>query len=183
MVVGPVFMFLIHHRFPAKEVPRKISRYVHATNLALLVVATLMSLGMGFKTYLLIQLPVLTLTTAVGHWLFYVQHQFEGVYWERQENWNHIDAALRGSSYYKLPRILQWFSGNIIFHHLHHLSPAIPNYYLERCHKEHTVFQQVPTLSLWSSLKSLSLRLWDEQNRRLITYRELRRIRMKLANG
>ncbi|MFC1762474.1 fatty acid desaturase [Planctomycetota bacterium] len=183
MVVGPTFMFLIHHRFPAKEVPKRINRYVHATNLAILVSAVFMSLLIGFKTYVLIQLPVLALTTAVGHWLFYVQHQFEGVYWERQENWSFVDAALRGSSYYKLPKILQWFSGNIIFHHLHHLSPAIPNYNLERCHEDHPVFQQVTTLSLWSSLKSLSLRLWDEQSQRLISYRELRTIRMELTSG
>lgn len=183
LVVGPVFMFLIHHRFPAKEVPKRINRHVHATNLAILAVAVLMSLVFGFKTYALIQISVLALTTAVGHWLFYVQHQFEGVYWERQENWDPVDAALRGSSYYKLPKILQWFAGNIGFHHLHHLSPAIPNYNLERCHDDHLAFQAVTTLGLWPSFKSLPLRLWDEQSQRLIGYREFRRIRMQRASA
>jgi omega-6 fatty acid desaturase (delta-12 desaturase) len=183
LVVGPTFMFLIHHRFPAPEVPKRISRHVHATNLAILALGVFMSLLIGFKTYLLIQIPILALTTCVGHWLFYIQHQFEGVYWERQENWNFVDAALRGSSYYKLPKILQWFSGNICFHHLHHLSPAIPNYYLSRCHADHPAFQQVTTINLWTSLKSLSLRLWDEQGQRLIGYRELRTIRMGLTGA
>jgi omega-6 fatty acid desaturase (delta-12 desaturase) len=106
-----------------------------------------------------------------------VQHQFEGVYWDRREEWDYTEAALRGSSFYKLPRILQWFSGNIGFHHLHHLSPRIPNYHLEKCHEADPVFQRVPHVTLFTSLKSLSLRLWDEQRNRLVGYSHLRRLR------
>jgi hypothetical protein len=89
----------------------------------------------GFKTYLLLRSGVLLVASVAGVWLFYVQHQFEGVYWERREEWDYCTAALKGSSFYKLPKILQWFSGNIGFHHIHHLSPRIPNYNLEKCHR------------------------------------------------
>jgi omega-6 fatty acid desaturase (delta-12 desaturase) len=121
-----------------------------------------------------IQLIILSVAGSAGIWLFYVQHQFEGVYWERGEDWDYIAAALQGSSYYKLPKVLQWFSGNIGFHHIHHLNPSIPNYYLERCHRSSPLFQEVRTITLLSSLRSLSFRLWDESGRRLIGYRQLR---------
>jgi omega-6 fatty acid desaturase (delta-12 desaturase) len=110
-------------------------------------------------------------------WLFYVQHQFEGVYWERGEDWSFVAAALQGSSFYKLPRILQWFSGNIGFHHIHHLSPRIPNYNLEKCHKADPLFQEVKPITLFSSFKSFTFRFWDEHNRQLIGYRRLRQLR------
>jgi len=113
----------------------------------------------------------------VGIWLFYVQHQFEGVYWERGDQWDYTAAALQGSSFYKLPKILQWFSGNIGFHHIHHLSARIPNYNLERCHRAHPLFQSVKSITLGSSLKSFTFRLWDEQNRRLVGFGPLREMR------
>jgi omega-6 fatty acid desaturase (delta-12 desaturase) len=111
---------------------------------------------------------------SVGVWLFYVQHQFDGVYWARSEDWDYTSAALEGSSFYKLPRILQWFSGNIGYHHIHHLSSRIPNYNLERCHNSHPLFQSVKPVTLLSSLKSFTFRLWDEQKRKLVGYRHLR---------
>jgi omega-6 fatty acid desaturase (delta-12 desaturase) len=109
-----------------------------------------------------------------GIWLFYVQHQFEGVYWERSQEWDYCTAALKGSSFYKLPRILQWFSGNIGFHHIHHLSPRIPNYSLEKCHQAEPLFQTVKPVTLFSSLKSLTFRLWDERRRRLVGFGALK---------
>ncbi|MCX6848198.1 MAG: fatty acid desaturase, partial [Verrucomicrobia bacterium] len=117
----------------------------------------------------------------IGIWMFYVQHQFEDVYWERDENWDYTAAALQGSSFYKLPKVLQWFSGNIGFHHIHHLSPRIPNYNLERCHKADPMFQEVRPITLFSSLRSLSLRLWDEQLGRLVGYRHMRQVRKERA--
>jgi omega-6 fatty acid desaturase (delta-12 desaturase) len=116
--------------------------------------------------------------TAAGVWLFYVQHQFEGVYWRRRAEWDYLAAALQGASYYKLPRLLQWFSGNIGFHHLHHLSPRIPNYNLEKCQKENPVFECVRPLTLRSSLRCLRLRLYDEDRRRLIGFGELNQLRL-----
>jgi omega-6 fatty acid desaturase (delta-12 desaturase) len=106
-----------------------------------------------------------------GVWLFYIQHQFEGVAWEHKEDWYFTQAALQGSSFYRLPKILQWFSGNIGFHHIHHLSPRIPNYNLEK------LFQTVPSITLRSSLKSFNFRLWDEKSRRLVGFRHLKQMR------
>jgi omega-6 fatty acid desaturase (delta-12 desaturase) len=128
----------------------------------------------GIVPYLLIQSTVMMVAGAAGVWLFYVQHQFEDVYWERGDNWNYTAAALQGSSYYKLPRILQWFSGNIGFHHIHHLSPRIPNYNLQKCHESDPLFQQVKPLTLASSLKSLAFRLWDEEGKKLVGYARMR---------
>jgi omega-6 fatty acid desaturase (delta-12 desaturase) len=113
--------------------------------------------------------------------LFYVQHQFEGVQWSRRAEWDYAEAALRGSSYYKLPRVLQWFTGNIGFHHIHHLSPGIPNYKLEKCYRETPMFQQVEPVTLWCSLKSLSFRLWDEQRRKLVGFGRLRTLRREIS--
>jgi omega-6 fatty acid desaturase (delta-12 desaturase) len=113
---------------------------------------------------------------ATGLWLFYVQHQFQGVYWERDDKWDYTAAALRGSSYYKLPKVLQWISGNIGFHHIHHLSPRIPNYNLQKCHESDPRFAQVTSLSLLSSLQSLKLRFWDEQTKQLVGYAHIRKL-------
>jgi omega-6 fatty acid desaturase (delta-12 desaturase) len=116
---------------------------------------------------------------SAGVWLFYVQHQFEGVYWERGEKWDYATAALQGSSFYKLPKLLQWFSGNIGFHHIHHLSARIPNYHLEKCHRAEPLFQKVKPITLFASFKSFTFRLWDEQRRELVGYRHLRTVRIK----
>jgi omega-6 fatty acid desaturase (delta-12 desaturase) len=168
--IGSLGVFLIGHRFSSRTSGKRERHSVYWTNLALLGIILLMSALIGFKAYLLIQLPVLILGTSVGVWLFYVQHQFEGVYWARQERWNFVAAGLQGSSFYKLPRILQWFTGNIGFHHIHHLSPRIPNYNLERCHYENPLFQQVKPLTLLSSLRCLNFRLWDENQQKLVGF-------------
>lgn len=142
------------------------------TNLALALLWTVQIVLLGWQTMLLINLPVIILASSVGTWLFYVQHQFERTYWEHTPQWDFTLAAMHGSSYYKLPRILQWFTGNIGFHHIHHLSPRIPNYRLEECHKDNELFQRVVQLTLRSSLSSIHLTLWDEERQRLITFRE-----------
>src|SRR5438477_12985517 len=117
---------------------------------------------------------VMGVAGSAGVWLFYVQHQFEGVYWERAEEWDYATAALQGSSFYKLPKVLQWFSGSIGFHHIHHLSPRIPNYHLEKCHNAEPLFQTVKPVTLFSSFKSLTFRLWDEQKRKMVGYKTAR---------
>jgi omega-6 fatty acid desaturase (delta-12 desaturase) len=176
-VIAPLFVFLIWQRLPNSKSSGRERLSVHLTNLALLAVTLVMGFVMGFKAFLIIQIAIMGLAASVGVWLFYVQHQFEGVYWERGENWDYTTAALKGSSFYKLPKILQWFSGNIGFHHIHHLSPRIPNYHLEKCHEAEPLFQTVKPVTLLSSFKSFTFRLWDEQKRRLVGYGHLRTIR------
>lgn len=133
----------------------------------------------GFGSYLLIQSIVLAAAGAAGLWLFYVQHQFEDVYWERGERWNSTAAALQGSSFYKLPKVLQWFSGNIGFHHIHHLSPRVPNYNLQACHESDRRFEQVNPVTLVSSLKCLTFRFWDEQGGKLVGHAYMRELQRK----
>jgi omega-6 fatty acid desaturase (delta-12 desaturase) len=173
-VLAPVFLFLIKQRFSSKKAGRRERTSVYWTNLAVLAMGAGLSCLFGFKTYVLLQLGVLLVAGVAGVWLFYVQHQFEGVYWERRDEWNYYEAALQGSSFYKLPRILQWFSGNIGFHHIHHLSPRIPNYNLEKCHLAEPLFQTVKPVTLFASFKALTFRLWDEQRRKLVGFRAVK---------
>jgi omega-6 fatty acid desaturase (delta-12 desaturase) len=176
-VLAPLFLFVIQQRFPALKAGRRERRSVYWTNLALLGVAAALSFTFGFKAYLLIQLTVMMVAGAAGVWLFYVQHQFEGVYWARHDEWDYTTVALQGSSFYKLPKVLQWFTGSIGFHHIHHLRPGIPNYNLEKCHRAVPLFQTVKPVTLLSSLKSLTFRLWDEQRQKLVGYGHLRTVR------
>ncbi len=174
--VAPLFL-LVAHRFCSAKAGRRERDSVHLTNIALLAMGTGLSFLFGLPTYLLLQFGVLLAAGIAGVWLFYVQHQFEGVYWERNHEWDYATAALQGSSFYKLPKVLQWFSGNIGFHHIHHLSPRIPNYHLEKCHYAEPLFQTVKPVTLFSSFKSLTFRLWDEQRRRLVSFGELKQRR------
>jgi acyl-lipid omega-6 desaturase (Delta-12 desaturase) len=176
-VLAPMYVFLIKHRFPRHNANRRDRLSVYSTNVALMGMAAGLVWAFGFKAYVLLQLAVLVVAGAAGFWLFYVQHQFEDAYWEHRENWDYTTAALQGSSFYKLPRLLQWFSGNIGYHHIHHLSPRIANYNLERCHRAHPLFQNVKPVTLLSSLRSFTFRLWDEQHKRLVGFRHLRNLR------
>ena len=176
-VLAPLWVFLIQQRFASGDAGKRERRSVYWTNRALLALVAMMCFTVGWKTYLLVQFPVMMIAAAAGVWLFYVQHQFEDTYWERRGNWDFTTAALRGSSYYKLPRLLQWFSGNIGFHHIHHLSPSIPNYRLQECHDADPVFQEVTPITLVSSLKCVNYRLWDEERRKLVGFRDARRKR------
>ena len=176
-VLAPLFLFLVMQRIPSFKAPTRERYSVYWTNLALGAMAAGLIWFFGLKAYLIIQLIVLMVAGSTGVWLFYVQHQFEGVYWERGDNWDYAQAALQGSSFYKLPKVLQWFSGNIGYHHVHHLSPRIPNYHLEKCHKTEPLFQTVKPVTFFASFKSFTFRLWDEQRRKLVGYGHLRTIR------
>ena len=141
-ILGPTFMFFIMHRLPLPNYGRKYTINVYLANLAILAMAVSLSLLMGWQAYLMIQMPVMMIGGTAGIWLFYIQHQFEDTYWDRNENWNYVASALLGASFYKLPKILEWFSGNIGYHHIHHLSPRIPNYNLATCQKQSPVLQK-----------------------------------------
>jgi omega-6 fatty acid desaturase (delta-12 desaturase) len=169
--IGPLVMFLVKHRLVLSKRATPHERMsVHWTNLGILFLAIGMSAWMGFLPYLFLQLIAIGVAGSLGTWLFYVQHQFEGVRWERKDRWDYVEAALEGSSFYKLPKILQWFSGNIGFHHVHHLSPRIPNYHLEKCHNAESLFHDVPAVTLFESWKCLGFRLWDERHQRLVGF-------------
>lgn len=172
----PIFLFLVLYRFPFGEKRKRERNSVHYTNLALLAFAIIMSLLIGFWPFVTLQLSVLMVASICGVWLFYVQHQYEGVYWQKHEAWDFARAAVEGSSFYRLPKVLQWFTGNIGYHHIHHLSPRIPNYNLEACHREITMFE-VTSITLWESFRSLNFRLWDEKNNRLISFRGLKNMK------
>ncbi|MDX1521623.1 MAG: fatty acid desaturase [Anaerolineae bacterium] len=176
-VVAPFFLFVILYRFPSPGVKalKKFQASIHWTNLALTILVGSLIWLFGLKAVLLVYIPVMLFSASAGTWLFYVQHQFEDAYWTDQGNWEYTLAALAGSSYYQLPKVLQWFTGNIGFHHIHHLSPRIPNYLLEKCHKENPIFQDTVVLTLRSSLGTIFLSLWDEQQKKLIGFHQLRK--------
>jgi omega-6 fatty acid desaturase (delta-12 desaturase) len=132
---------------------------------------------MGWRDYMLTIWPAALIAGAAGVFLFYVQHQFEDAYWESADSWDYDAAALRGSSYLKLPKVLQFFTGNIGLHHVHHLSARIPNYNLQRAHDDHDVFQTVPTLTLATAVHTVRLKLWDAESARLVTFGEARAMR------
>jgi omega-6 fatty acid desaturase (delta-12 desaturase) len=175
--VGPWFTFLIAQRFTSPGSRPRERASVYATNLMILAIIGVMWATIGINAYVLIQLPVMLVAGLVGVWLFYIQHQFDGTYWERHGEWDYVTAALNGSSYFKLPKVLQWFTGNIGLHHIHHLSSRIPNYALQQCMDENPMFQDVTTITLGSSLKSLRLNLWDESQQRLVGFGHLRSLR------
>jgi omega-6 fatty acid desaturase (delta-12 desaturase) len=175
--VGPLYLFLVQQRMINWSETKRVRLSVLRTNLTIVTILAIAYFTIGLKAFVAVQLPITIIASSAGVWLFYVQHQFEGVYWERGENWDYVAQALEGSSFYKLPKLFQWFSGSIGFHHVHHLSARIPNYLLEKCHKESGLFEHVPEITLVKSLRCLTYRLWDEETGELITFSGLRRIR------
>ena len=168
--VGPVFAMIIGPRIVARKAAPRMRNSVIRTDIVLAVIAAALIWAIGLGDLLLVWAPAALLAGAVGIWLFYVQHQFEDAYWQHADGWTYADAALRGSSFLDLPKVLQFVSGNIGYHHIHHLSVRIPNYNLQRAHEENPVFQSVPTLSLRDGLRAVRLKLWDEERARLVTF-------------
>lgn len=181
LFVAPFVLFVVIQRIPSTT-GRRERRSVWWMNLMVACFVVAMSWIYGIKDYLLVQLIVTMVAGAGGVWMFYVQHQFEDAYWEQGDNWDYTTAALQGSSFYKLPAILQWFSGNIGFHHIHHLNPRVPNYNLQRCHDADPIFRTIKPITLVASLKSLALRLLDEKTRRLTGYGPMRQRRREQRN-
>ena len=172
--IGPVYALILQPRLVPRSARPRNRHSVIGTNVALAVLVAALCWLVGWREFLLVQAPTALLAGSAGVFLFYVQHQFEDAYWESSEHWSYEDAALRGSSYLKLPRVLQFFTGNIGLHHVHHLSARIPNYNLQRAHDENAVFHSVPTLSLWDGLRTVRLKLWDEDRKRMVTFAEAR---------
>ena len=172
--IGPAYYFLLRNRWPSPGANKHDFHSVIITNLSIAAIVGVATWAIGFKTYLLVQLPILLMAATFGVWLFYIQHQFEGVYWARHAEWDPWRAALEGASFYKLPKILQWLSGNIGYHHVHHARPGIPNYNLQQCYDETPELQRVKPVTVLGSLKSVRCNLWDEKQRKLVSFRSLR---------
>ncbi|MGH2909845.1 MAG: fatty acid desaturase [Solirubrobacteraceae bacterium] len=172
--LGPIFAMMIGPRLATRSQRPRLRHSVLGTDLALAIVIGGLCWLIGWQDFLLIWAPSSLLAGSVGIWLFYVQHQFEDAYWKQSSDWSYDDAALRGSSYLKLPKILQFFSGNIGLHHVHHLNSKIPNYNLQRAHDENPMFQQVPVLTLRDGIRAMRLKLWDESRGTLITFGQAR---------
>ncbi|MNX61798.1 Fatty acid desaturase [compost metagenome] len=173
--IGPVYVFLVIYRFNRKGAKPKERMNTYITNVGIAAAVTLLIWAIGWQAFLLVQLPIFFVSGVAGIWLFYVQHQFEDSYFEPEEDWDYVQAAMHGSSFYKLPRLLHWITGNIGFHHIHHLSSRVPNYYLEKVHNQNPQLQKVQTITLLTSLKSLRFRIWSEQKKKFIGFRDLKR--------
>ncbi|MBI3871571.1 MAG: fatty acid desaturase, partial [candidate division Zixibacteria bacterium] len=172
--LGPAYLFILKHRLPA-DLPRSWKREwrsVMWTNLGIAAVIVLMSWTVGVKTFFMIQTPITLLAGSMGVWLFYIQHQFEETYWRPQQSWDYHEAGLQGSSYYDLPAVVNWFTGNIGVHHVHHLCSGIPNYRLRQCLRENEELQKVTRLTIADSIRCSRLKLWDEDAGRLVGFRQ-----------
>jgi omega-6 fatty acid desaturase (delta-12 desaturase) len=173
-LLGPVFLLVVRH-LPSAGIARtkKATVESRATTAAIVVLILALGFALGWKALLLIYGPVLLIAGATGNWLFYVQHQFEDAYWQPHGEWSYADAAMQGASYYRLPRVLEWMTGRIGLHHVHHLDPKIPNYHLRRCHDENGMLQAVTVLTVRESIRTASLKLWDPARGRMIGFRAL----------
>jgi len=177
LVVLPPFIFLLLYRVPF-DTPREWRKerlVVHLTNAALAAVFVGLGLAIGFGNVVQVQLPISAVAAVFGVWLFSIQHRFEGTLWLRRGQWDPTTVSLQGSSFLKLPRVLQWFTGNIGYHHIHHLNSRVPNYRLQECHEAAPSLAAVPTLNLWQGLGSFRFALWDEAQQRMVPFPRLRR--------
>jgi omega-6 fatty acid desaturase (delta-12 desaturase) len=181
--IGPIAALLVGPRIVSRDARPRMKRSVIGTNIALAAVVAGLCWLIGWRDFLLVQAPTVMLAGSAGIWLFYVQHQFEDAYWQESGGWSYADAALRGSSHLKLPKVLQFFSGNIGLHHVHHLNARIPNYNLQRAHDENPIFHSVPTLSFMDGMRAVRLKLWDERTGRMVSFAQARAPRTGVGAG
>ncbi|MGP7819771.1 fatty acid desaturase [Niallia sp. 01092] len=180
-ILGPIYEFLIMNRFNRKDARWKERANTYFTNIAIVLLVVMLVTTLGWEPFLLVQLPIFLISGSIGVWLFYVQHTFEDTYFEEDKDWDYVKAAVEGSSFYKLPKWMQWLTGNIGYHHVHHLSPRVPNYLLEEVHKNTAPLQNVPTVTLTTSLRSLKFHLWDEGKKQFIPFSDLKQIHQSLT--
>lgn len=175
--IAPVFLFVVLQRIPKKDASKKEVKNTILTNVALIIYSVVLSLLFGWQTYVLYQTLIIATASAAGVWLFYVQHQFEEVYWESSKEWDLVDAALKGSTFYKLPIVFEWVSGYIGYHHIHHLNARVPNYNLKACYKSIKPLQNTKTVTLFESFRLGALHFYDEKRKVMITYKQLKKQR------
>ncbi|MCV9900416.1 fatty acid desaturase [Exiguobacterium sp. N5] len=174
--LGPLWLILVTSRFNRKDARKKERQNTYLINISLVVLYSVLIYLIGWQAFLIVQGTTMFIAGVLGIWLFYVQHTFEDSYFEDEQEWDYVKAAIEGSSYYELPKVLQWVTGNIGFHHVHHLSPRVPNYHLEKAHTSTPPLQRATTIGLFSSLKSLRYKLYDANNKTFVTFREVRHL-------
>ncbi|PEZ63969.1 fatty acid desaturase [Bacillus anthracis] len=174
--LGPIYVFLLKNRFNRKGARQKERMNTYLTNIIIVALIAILCWAMGWQSFLLVHGTIFLIAGSVGIWLFYVQHTFEDSYFEEDKDWEYVKAAVEGSSFYKLPKILQFLTGNIGFHHVHHLSPRVPNYKLEEAHNNTLPLKNVPTITLATSLQSLRFRLWDEKSNNFVSFKDVKNI-------
>lgn len=174
--LGPIYVFLLKNRFNRKGARKKERMNTYLTNVLIVALVGLLCWAIGWQSFLLVHGFIFLIAGSIGIWLFYVQHTFEDSYFEEDKEWEYVKAAVEGSSFYKLPKILQFLTGNIGYHHVHHLSPRVPNYKLEEAHNNTLPLKNVPTITLATSLRSLRFRLWDEQNNNFVSFKEVKNL-------
>ncbi|OWW10987.1 fatty acid desaturase [Bacillus sp. MB353a] len=174
--LGPIYVFLLKNRFNRKGARQKERMNTYLTNIIIVAVVAILCWAIGWQSFLLVHGTIFLIAGSVGIWLFYVQHTFEDSYFEEDKDWEYVKAAVEGSSFYKLPKILQFLTGNIGFHHVHHLSPRVPNYKLEEAHNNTLPLKNVPTITLATSLRSLRFRLWDEKSNNFVSFKDVKNI-------
>jgi omega-6 fatty acid desaturase (delta-12 desaturase) len=172
--IGPIYVFVFKNRFNRKGAKKKERMNTYLTNILIVALIGVLTWAVGWQTVLFVQGSIFLISGSVGIWLFYVQHTFEDAYFEEDKEWEYVKAAVEGSSFYKLPKLMQFLTGNIGFHHVHHLSPRVPNYKLEEAHKNTPPLQNVPTISLATSLRSLRFRLWDEESKNFVSFKDVK---------
>lgn len=176
-VAFPPLLFLLLYRLPFDTPPSWVRerRSVHLTNLSLIALFGTLTILFGWRQVLLVHVPVIAVSSILGVWLFSLQHRFEASVWTPKAEWNYVDAALRGASWFRLPRVLHWLTGNIGYHHVHHLNPRVPNYRLARAHEAVQAMRPVKPLGFGRALSSPGLTLWDEASGRLVRFRDARK--------
>lgn len=177
--LGPIYVFLLKNRFNRKGARKKEKNNTYLTNVLIVVFAALLCLAVGWQSFLLVQGSIFMISGSIGIWLFYVQHTFEDSYFEENEEWEYVLAAVEGSSFYKLPKLMQFLTGNIGYHHVHHLSPRVPNYKLEMAHNNTQPLENVPTITLATSLRSLRFRLWNEESKNFVSFKDIKYLTKK----
>jgi acyl-lipid omega-6 desaturase (Delta-12 desaturase) len=181
--IGPLFLVLISSRFNRKDARQKERNNTYLTNAVLVVLYTLMILLIGWQAFVIVQGTIMFVAGALGIWLFYIQHTFEDSYFEEESEWDYVKAAVDGSSYYKLPKVLQWATGNIGFHHVHHLSPRVPNYNLEVAHESVPPLHNATTITIKTSLESLKYKLYDPKKKGFVTFGEVKSMVQKASRS
>lgn len=177
--LGPIYQFLIKNRFNRKAARKNERMNTYLINMLIFLVSGILCWVIGWKAFLLVEGPIFLIAGSAGIWLFYVQHTFEDSYFESNQEWDYVKAAVEGSSFYKLPKLLQWLTGNIGYHHVHHLSPRIPNYYLESTHNHTQILQNAPTITLSESVSCLRYHLWDEEKKRFVGFNKAKALSKK----